>query len=378
MRRFRTSLPPSRFRDRQRGEFEITRGAEAFGRPLQHLFRGGGLADGRQRQRRHDDGQSDSGAAPEQLLHEHRQRQARRIADQVAIEERAVKAPQGRFFEHRPRELLPLVIFGGDRPDDLFGELVCAAGQVMLRRGGGDIKCHDVWSTHCRSRRTFMRTSVGWLTGSRYPLLRLGRRDPQPSGENGGRIKPWRGRGVGGHHPSEQPLLGGRQPFLPGVEPAQSSVEFRPCQGRAPTARRFLCRRRAGDLRASADNRPLDVLSGNQYRTHVRYRTPAHRQAGRSRETPQPKTNRPHKLVRPIAGTDFRRNAMSGNGAVANACPVLFPTQHAMSTYAVFEMMVVLMELPPLESSVAWVCPWRTPSTVQLASGAVPVRLTMT
>src|SRR5690349_383759 len=83
-------------------------------------------------------------------------------------------------------------------------------------------------------------------------------------------------------------------------------------------------------------------------------------------------------FVRPIAGTEFHRTPMFGLMPSTNVCPLLFPTQHATSTYAVFEITVVLIELPPLESLVAMVCPWRTPSTVQLASGAAPVRLTMT
>jgi len=55
--------------DRQGGELDIAWGSETFGRPLEHLLRRRGLTDRRQRQRGHDDRQSDSGAAPEELLH---------------------------------------------------------------------------------------------------------------------------------------------------------------------------------------------------------------------------------------------------------------------------------------------------------------------
>ena len=80
------------FGDRQRGELEVARRAEALRRPLQHLLRRRRLPDRRQRERGHHDGEPDARAAPEQLLHEHRQRQSGRVADQVAVEQRAVEA----------------------------------------------------------------------------------------------------------------------------------------------------------------------------------------------------------------------------------------------------------------------------------------------
>ena len=81
------------FGDRQCGELEIAWRSEAFGRPLEHLLRRSRLADRRQRERGHHDRQADPGAAPEQLLHEHRQRQPGRVADEIAVEQRAVEAP---------------------------------------------------------------------------------------------------------------------------------------------------------------------------------------------------------------------------------------------------------------------------------------------
>ena len=131
------------FGDRQRGQLQIAGRTEALRRPLQHLLGRGGLPDRRQRQRRHHDGQADAGAPPEQLLHEHRQRQARGVADQVAVEQRAVEAPAGRLLQHRPRELLALVVVGGHRADHLFGELVGAPGQIVLRRGRREVEGHE-------------------------------------------------------------------------------------------------------------------------------------------------------------------------------------------------------------------------------------------
>ncbi len=131
------------FRDRQRRELEIAWGAEAFGAPFQHLLGGRGLADGRERQRRHDDRQPDPGAAPEQLLHEHRQRQPGGVADEIAVEERTVEAALGRLLEHGPRKFLALVVVECNRPDHLLGKLVGAAGQVVLRCRRCQVESHD-------------------------------------------------------------------------------------------------------------------------------------------------------------------------------------------------------------------------------------------
>src|SRR6202012_3233272 len=84
-------------RDRQRRELEITWGAETFGRPFQHLLGRGGLTDRRERQRRHDDRQTDSRATPKEFLHEHRPGEPARITDQIAIEQRAVEAALSRL-----------------------------------------------------------------------------------------------------------------------------------------------------------------------------------------------------------------------------------------------------------------------------------------
>ncbi len=85
--------------DAERGQLEVARLAEALGRPAQELLGRRRLRHRRQRQRGHHDRQPDPGAAPEQLLHEQRQRQAGRVADQVAVEERVVEA----LLAPRPR-----------------------------------------------------------------------------------------------------------------------------------------------------------------------------------------------------------------------------------------------------------------------------------
>ena len=118
--------------DGQRREFEVARRAETLRRPLQHLLGRGRLPDRRKRQRRHHDRQTDSRATPKQLLHEHRQRNTSRVADEVAVEQRTVEAALGGFLQDRPRELLPLVVVEGDGTDDRVGELVGAPRQVVL------------------------------------------------------------------------------------------------------------------------------------------------------------------------------------------------------------------------------------------------------
>jgi hypothetical protein len=135
------------FGDRERGKLQIPRRTETFGRPLQHLLGRSGLADRGKRQRGHHDRQADAGAAPEQLLHEHRQRHSRRIADQIAVEQRAVESAFGRLLEHRPRKLLALVVLERNRADAILREFVSASGEVVLRGGGGDVESHRVSST---------------------------------------------------------------------------------------------------------------------------------------------------------------------------------------------------------------------------------------
>ena len=86
----------------ERGELEVAGLAEALRRPAQQLLGRRRLRHRRQRERRHHDAEPDPGAAPEQLLHEQRQREAGRVADQVAVEERVVEALLGGRLQHRP------------------------------------------------------------------------------------------------------------------------------------------------------------------------------------------------------------------------------------------------------------------------------------
>ena len=116
------------FGDRQRGELEIAGRAEAFRRPLQHLLGRRGLADRRQRQRGHHDRQADARAAPEQLLHEHRQRQPGRVADQVAVEQRAVEA-RARPLPPAPATGTP----GAGRTRAATGRTTCSANSWVRR-----------------------------------------------------------------------------------------------------------------------------------------------------------------------------------------------------------------------------------------------------
>jgi hypothetical protein len=50
----------------------------------------------------------------------------------------------GRLLQHRPRELLPLVVLGRHRTDHLFGEPVRPLDQVVLGSGGCEVKAHRV------------------------------------------------------------------------------------------------------------------------------------------------------------------------------------------------------------------------------------------
>src|SRR4051794_561920 len=83
---------PPRPSDLLRGELEVVRGAEALRRPARELLVGGRLANRGQRQRRQHDRQADPRAAPEQLLHQDRQRQAGRIGSELGVQLPLVQA----------------------------------------------------------------------------------------------------------------------------------------------------------------------------------------------------------------------------------------------------------------------------------------------
>ena len=116
----------------ERGELDVAGRAEAFGRPLHELLIGGRLTNGGQCQRGHHDRQPDPRAAPEELLHQYRQREPGRIGRKLRIELPLVQALSCRLLDDGPRELLSLVIFGGSGPYDLARERCGLLAQSLL------------------------------------------------------------------------------------------------------------------------------------------------------------------------------------------------------------------------------------------------------
>src|SRR5262249_52155254 len=106
--------------------------------------------------------------------HEHRQGQSGRVADQVAVEQRAVKAAFGGLLEHRPRKVLALVVVERDRPDHLLGEFVCPSGEVVLRRRRRDVETHRVSSTPPRRLRSAERYSTPMATSVDFTMTVAG------------------------------------------------------------------------------------------------------------------------------------------------------------------------------------------------------------
>jgi hypothetical protein len=148
----------ARLRDGQSGELDGVGRAEALPRPVHQLLVGGGLPDRRERQGGHDDRQADPCAAPEQLLHEDRQRQASRIDRQLGIElplvEPLVRGP----LRDWPRQLLCAVVLRRRWADHVAGERVRLGAQRLLLVGELEREAHS-WSAKLRratgsSRRT--------------------------------------------------------------------------------------------------------------------------------------------------------------------------------------------------------------------------------
>ena len=198
-------------RDRQRRELEVTRLAEALRRPLEHLLRSRGLADRGQRECRHHDREADARAAPEQLLHEQRQAQPGRVADEVAVEQRVVEPLLRGLLEHGPGELLLLVVLRGDRAYDVACERVRPLHEVVLGRSEGQVERHGA--------------SVG-VAGARPPSLR----DCPPVGADGTVVHVtsgrWGARRSGAGTPAECPRRAGRPALRrgwPGERTGQSS-----------------------------------------------------------------------------------------------------------------------------------------------------------
>ena len=100
-----------------------------------HLL-GRALAEDRgDRERGAHDRHPDPGVAPEQLLVDDRQRQARLVEPELGQALVAVEADLRGLLDHRPRRLLALVPFGGRRADDVGGEAVDPVADVLLVLG---------------------------------------------------------------------------------------------------------------------------------------------------------------------------------------------------------------------------------------------------
>ena len=80
--------------------------------------------NGRHRQLAALDGERDAGAAPGQLLGDQRGHDAGGVGEALLQEVDRVQPHLGRLFDHRPGELLGLVVMLRDRPDLTLGEVV--------------------------------------------------------------------------------------------------------------------------------------------------------------------------------------------------------------------------------------------------------------
>jgi hypothetical protein len=95
-----------------------------------HLVGGAGGHQGDQGQAGAEDAERDARAAPAELLDQQRLEDAGLVLADHPVEVHAVQADVGRLGQHRPGELLGLVVVGCDRPDLLLGEL---AGPLLGR-----------------------------------------------------------------------------------------------------------------------------------------------------------------------------------------------------------------------------------------------------
>ena len=135
----------TRLGDRERSELQVARRAETLGRPANELLVRGRLAYGRQSEGRHDDRQADTGASPEQLLHEDRQRQPGRVRRELRVELPPVQVLACGLLDHGPRELLRAVVLRSGRPDDRPRELPGLVAQGLLLLGEREREGHHVY-----------------------------------------------------------------------------------------------------------------------------------------------------------------------------------------------------------------------------------------
>jgi hypothetical protein len=105
-------------------ELELLGRAEALGHPLEHLLHGPGSGDAGGGEPGPEDGETDAGIPPEQLLEGDRQGQALRVLQGVGEEVEAVQPDLGGLLDDGIREFLGLVPLMGRGPDDFLGEVM--------------------------------------------------------------------------------------------------------------------------------------------------------------------------------------------------------------------------------------------------------------
>lgn len=88
--------------------------------------------DAHGRQARTDDGQGDARVPPEELLHRHRDAEARRVEELLGVEVEGVDADLGRLLDDGPGRFLTLVPLRSRRTDHIRGEAVKPVTDLLL------------------------------------------------------------------------------------------------------------------------------------------------------------------------------------------------------------------------------------------------------
>ena len=130
-----TSEPASGSDEQKEATLGVVGGAEATLDPLRHLLGGALAEDRRDRERGAHDRHPDPGVAPEELLVDDRQRQARLVEPELRQPLVSVEPDLRRLGDHRPRRLLALVPLGRGRADDVRCEPVHPVADVLLVLG---------------------------------------------------------------------------------------------------------------------------------------------------------------------------------------------------------------------------------------------------
>src|SRR5205807_196033 len=105
---------------------------EALRHPLDQLLLGPVREDPGDRERRAHDRHANAGVAPEELLVDDREDDARGVSPELGDALEAVEADLRRLLDHRPRRLLALVPLRGGRAHDLLREAVDPLADVAL------------------------------------------------------------------------------------------------------------------------------------------------------------------------------------------------------------------------------------------------------